>query len=143
MTRRGALIGGPQFEHMKKPSLHSARLANAKRSPYQRAATVMRVVAAVGLLAVLVGCGVIWNERRLLHGFPGEFVVLAVVLSTLLIGLYWTGTAVARHEAWARKVGAVYSLILLIGFPVGTAIGGYILWQLIFGWEDDEIDDVS
>jgi hypothetical protein len=57
------------------------------------------------------------------------FVVLGV--AHLLVG-----SALKAHKNWARIVGIVYGAFSLIGIPVGTVIGAFLLWWLVKQWND-------
>jgi len=39
--------------------------------------------------------------------------------------------ALVRRHTWARAVLIVYSLLLLLVFPIGTAVGAFTLWALL------------
>jgi len=40
----------------------------------------------------------------------------------------------AKRE-WARTVGIIVGVLMLAGVPIGTLIGGYLLYLLIGGWD--------
>jgi hypothetical protein len=40
------------------------------------------------------------------------------------------GIGILRCTHWGRWLGYVVSLPLLIGVPIGTILGGYMIWQL-------------
>jgi hypothetical protein len=58
-----------------------------------------------------------------------------LIISTLLL---ITNKAIEDHKYWARIGGIIFGAILLIGFPILTALGIYILWGLIKGWDTTE-----
>lgn len=62
-------------------------------------------------------------------GAVGGFVVI-IMLITSLPGLI-TGIGLLKFRSWARILGIVLSVIELIMFPFGTAIGIYGLWVLL------------
>ena len=64
---------------------------------------------------------------RLQDVFPAVFGVVYVVLG-LLQGA--TAIGLRRLQPWARIVGIVFSVIGLLGFPIGTLISAYILYLL-------------
>lgn len=39
--------------------------------------------------------------------------------------------ALVRQHTWARVVLIAYSLLLLLVFPIGTAVGAFTLWALL------------
>jgi hypothetical protein len=96
-------------------------------------------MAVLGMLASLgIGAAVILPAKASGNGLPIELMVMPVVTLALAIGLFLVGSAVMRHEGWARVVGIIYGVISLLGFPLGTLIGCYILWQLIHGWSEGD-----
>jgi len=86
-------------------------------------------IKAVGLLYYLVG---------------GVFVLLAItslfvarVTDGALVVLFFlaiggiqvaVGWGLRALRPWGRVVGAILSVLGLLGFPIGTLINGYILW---------------
>jgi hypothetical protein len=41
-----------------------------------------------------------------------------------------TGVGVLRRTRWGRWLGYFVSLPLLLGVPIGTLLGGYMIWHL-------------
>jgi hypothetical protein len=70
-------------------------------------------------------------NRSLLGWFA--FVVFPLLVATLQ---YYVGRSIIRGQPWSRKVGIVWSILLLFGFPIGTALGAYVLYALIGHWDD-------
>ncbi len=60
------------------------------------------------------------------------FTALVIAFNYFLFAL---GKAIKEHKEWGRKVGIGYGAIQLLGFPLGTLLGAYILWCLIKGWD--------
>lgn len=62
----------------------------------------------------------------------GVFLVLAVVLGFLILvfaGFYLlTGWKLLKEKPAGRTLGIIASIICLLGFPLGTALGIYGLW---------------
>lgn len=110
-----------------------------KLQPYVKAGRVIRLMAMLGLVGFVgVGAAVLMPAMSVGQSAPvGLFLVLAVMLA-LVLGLFFVGSAVMRHESWARVLGIIYGVVSLIGFPIGTVVGGYVLWQLIFGWGESD-----
>jgi hypothetical protein len=69
---------------------------------------------------------------------PPLAVLLPAVVLVLVIGLFFVGSAVMRHESRARTVGILYGLAALLGFPIGTVVGAYVRRQLVFQWNEVE-----
>ena len=62
-----------------------------------------------------------------------SLVVIIVLMSILQLKV---GAAIKEHKDWGRIAGIILGCIQLIGFPIGTIIGAYILWCLIKGWDE-------
>ena len=69
---------------------------------------------------------------------PGElseiiYVILILALIFLLGGVQtWVGISIVMQKRWTTRIGVlIFCALGLVGFPVGTAISGYILWVLI------------
>jgi hypothetical protein len=68
----------------------------------------------------------------------GSIVAVIIVLVFIALFVYFQltlGAAVKQHKEWGRKVGIVYSIVILFGFPIGTIAGAYCLFCLIKGWD--------
>jgi len=63
-----------------------------------------------------------------------EPIVILLVLFGVSIFQMYLGKAIKAHKEWSRMVGIILAFLALFAFPIGTLIGGYILWWLIGGW---------
>jgi hypothetical protein len=54
-------------------------------------------------------------------GWPNAWLPVLIVVA---------GIGILRRTHWGRWLGYVVSLPLLIGVPIGTILGGYMIWQL-------------
>lgn len=84
-------------------------------------------LSGVGTLVVLV--------VQKAGGFDGQSMEPVVgIMSVVYLGLsvlhFLTGLALRKFKPWARIVAIVFAAIGLLLFPVGTLIGGYILYLL-------------
>ena len=84
---------------------------------------------AIGIV-VLIGLLVSQDPQRdsaLLFIGP---LFLAMAVLFFLPGLVG-GLGLLRGEAWARAIIIILSFLILLLFPVGTALGGFGLWVLL------------
>jgi hypothetical protein len=58
----------------------------------------------------------------------GVLVVLAIMLGVFALHRI-AGRGAAQNKPWARTLSRVIAVFLLLGFPIGTAIGLYILYN--------------
>jgi hypothetical protein len=52
----------------------------------------------------------------------------SAILAPLCAGTAW---GILRHRSWARLLGSALSAVLVLVIPVGTLVGGYLLWVLL------------
>jgi hypothetical protein len=103
-------------------------------------AAVGRVIQFLGVLGIIAIFGVAlftWVHVRfnLQASTPViQFapLLLLTIIPVLLISL---GRAVRAHKSWARVVAMIFGAVNLILFPIGTLVGGYILWCLAKNWD--------
>lgn len=122
------------------PQSHvSDRGHDGRLMPYQKAGRVIRLMALLGLTGVLaVGAAIVLPALADRQMPPSGFVLVIVLLLALVTGLSFLGKAVIGHKPWARVPGIIFGVISLAGFPIGTLVGVYVVWQLIFGWKEDD-----
>lgn len=108
-----------------------------KLLPHEKAGRAIRLVALIGIL-VSLAIGLVMAVPSFAVGRV-SWIGLAVTAVPLALttGLFMTGNAVMRHEHWARVVAIVFGVLALPAFPVGTIVGLYVLWYLVFHWELD------
>lgn len=57
--------------------------------------------------------------------------VLTMIVLTLSVPGIAAGFGLMTYRPWARMLTVVLSLLHLLNFPFGTALGGYGLWVLL------------
>jgi hypothetical protein len=62
-------------------------------------------------------------------GLTGRFMAIGAALFAL--PALATGWGVWTRRSWARLTGSALAAMVVIQFPVGTVIGGYLLWVLL------------
>jgi hypothetical protein len=62
-------------------------------------------------------------------GFIGLFAVTFLLI--LAIPGFIVGIGLLRFRPWARILGIILSILLIIHFPLGTVVGVYGLWVLL------------
>jgi hypothetical protein len=84
------------------------------------------VVVLFGLLNVRVqhaGGGITWSVLALLP----LLLILAVVILRIV-----SAVRLMKGASWARIVIIIFAILGLLNFPIGTALGIYTLWVLLF-----------
>lgn len=107
-----------------------------KLMPHEKAGRVIRLMAILSLVGVIsIGLAVGLPAMSDASGASLIAFVPMILMLAVVSGLFYVGVAVMRHEGWARVVGILWGLIALLGFPIGTLAGGYVLWQLLMNWD--------
>ena len=91
------------------------------------------ILASVAILVIFVGFGLLGgistgDEEAFILAIVGPIIGVAVLLLSLpeLIG----GLGLLKMRSWGRILVIIVSIIGLIQFPLGTAIGIYSIWVL-------------
>lgn len=100
----------------------------------QRAGLLMRVLAWLAAAALALVALSSWASPRAATLSPATFWGALLVTGGLAYGLHRAGAAVSRGQSWGRAVGLGVGLLLVAGFPIGTAVGGYLLYGLALKW---------
>lgn len=114
---------------------------SATLKPYEKAGRLFRLLGWLQLIAGgCLGLAILipaMAQGKGQSGMAGPVAVGAALIFMLLASVFmlYLGAAVKRHENWGRTAGIVLAIIQLFGFPIGTILGGYILWCLIKGWD--------
>ncbi len=99
---------------------------------------VFAVLHSVLLLVALMGFGIL--NVRLAHVESGGIVLLpmlimlfvVIVVLAIIIFRIIAAVKLMKGAPWTRIVIIVFSILGIIAFPIGTAIGIYALWVLLF-----------
>jgi hypothetical protein len=81
-----------------------------------------------------------WDGPVSLHWLL-PFITIAIYLRAALGAL--VGIGLLRRERWARLLALIAGILVLIKFPIGTALGIYTLWVLIPAQSAVEYDMVA
>lgn len=66
-----------------------------------------------------------------MHFVPGLMVGLGWFFAALALATLVAGFGLLDYQSWARPLAVVISVLLLLKFPWGTALGVYGLWVLL------------
>jgi len=113
-------------------------------TPYEKAGRVIRLFAwiqvfAIVGIAVAIAIPLLVSGRAASAPPPRTELVIVATFVGFTIFQFILGSAVKEHKDWGRSVGIIYGILSLLGFPIGTLIGSYILWCLLKGWEEQPI----
>jgi hypothetical protein len=76
------------------------------------------------------------NARTASVAFP------AIVFGIVFLAHFITAKGARQSKPWARTASIVISVLLLLGFPVGTLIGIYLLANTWSPWPQPGADGV-
>lgn len=96
---------------------------------------IFKVLGWIGLI-VTTSCflfAIIQSGGSIIHIIWGETAILFIPFGLSIFYLI-IGKAIQKHKEWARIVGIILAILILFAFPIGTLVGGYILWCLIKRW---------
>lgn len=115
----------------------TAAFVGAEAGARLTAGRVMRIAAWIGgasiaAMALAIALGRDDPERS-----TGTLIGLLIFVGALCYGLYRVGWAVSQGRTWGRVAGIVIGVVSLAGFPIGTALGGYLLFVLALKWSDN------
>ena len=93
------------------------------------------LVAAVALLGLLgigmfVGSGDPHASVPAVGVFGAIGTIVFVIIGILSLPDLLAGIGVLNYAPWGRIVCIITSILGILNFPLGTAIGGYSLWVL-------------
>ena len=109
-----------------------------------RAARFSSLMLAGHLLPLLSG----WGFGPGLHGFPFNFVPFGIYGIAVYQALFGVAHLIFawglfQRQPWARMLGIILSVIMLLRIPFGTALGIYTLWVLAPQASEQEYEQMS
>ena len=100
---------------------------------YEKVGGLFRTLGWLSLLSGIVFGFLIFTAAE---SMP-EKIIGAVIIFFILPILYLPlGKAIRDHKPWGRTVGNIVGVVSLIGVPIGTLIGLYVLIVMNKSWDD-------
>ena len=107
--------------------------------PRQQAGRLLRLLGwlhlAAGSAFVLILSSAASSARKPPDFLPGLILVIIFAFIAMPVVVLWIGAAIKRGEEWARPVGMVLASLMLLSIPIGTLVGGYVLYALATRWD--------
>ncbi len=87
-------------------------------------------------VALLSAVGGLMLGQQVLTVSGGAMKLIYLSFFTLVpvMGYSWVGFAIRKRQKWAAQSCVVGALLLLLAFPIGTVMGGYVLSLLRQAW---------
>ena len=98
---------------------------------------IMLIIGAAFLFlggTILASIGALRNlfPEQIIGGLVGAALVFAAIFLLALGVLYiYLGKAIKEYKFWAKVVQIILSIMGLFSFPIGTAVGIFVLWVLL------------
>jgi hypothetical protein len=104
--------------------------------PHRKVGRVLRLMAWLAALGTVVtGVAIIMPTLATSSdGLPADLLLLLVCGAAVAASLFSVARGLMKGRRWARLAGILCGTLALVGFPVGTVLGCYMLWQLLFRW---------
>src|SRR6266568_3116534 len=103
--------------------------------PYEKAGRAIQLLAWLQVVAFAGIVAAIAIPFYAQHKTIDPRAFLALLFIALPALYFAIGKAIKEHKEWGRNAGIIVGTLMLVGFPLGTIIGAYILWCLIKGWD--------
>ena len=103
--------------------------------PHEKAGRLIRLVAWISVIGFVGICMAILLPAFHQKTLPPASTLLALLYVLWPIALFALGNGVKARKVWARNLGIVLGVFLLIAFPIGTIIGVFILIYLTKDWK--------
>jgi hypothetical protein len=91
-------------------------------------AAIFVFIMYVGIGGVLMSSSTREDEQMMGGLFMGMGVIVAVIVLAIGAFTLFTAFKVLREQPIGRTLGIIISILVLLSFPLGTALGIYGLW---------------
>jgi 4-amino-4-deoxy-L-arabinose transferase-like glycosyltransferase len=87
-----------------------------------------------GLLTLLFIFATVMSEHEI---SPLASLYFMIIFGGMFALHFFTSRGASHTKNWARKTSIGIALLMLLGFPIGTVIGVYLLMNTTGGWADE------
>ena len=95
----------------------------------------MKIARAHRALAFLYGlCALVFGIYVLFDGVSPMFLSTSALLVLLVVLHIAVGRGARARKPWARIASIVIGVLMLLGFPIGTLIGLYLIVNAVPRW---------
>ena len=109
---------------------------------YKVAGTIIRIIGVISLFFAIIGVitTIIFSAIFTGKNMPNNGLLMFVlILALVLVGIFeiYLGKSISEHKEWAKVAGLILAAVLILGFPIGTLIGIYVICCLTISWKID------
>jgi len=104
----------------------------------QKAAMLIRVLGWLALLpATFIAVAAVAEFSTGTLENPVALALFFLFFAGLGLFYFTVSSGIRQGKEWGRMLGFVISAFSLLAFPIGTLLGGFILYYLVTGWNED------
>jgi hypothetical protein len=98
---------------------------------------ILGIIAGFGLLVMFMvgGAGISSTGQEGAGSAGAALAGIGLIGGLFVIAIsgfeVYVGTQLRQYKSWARVVQIIIAVLMLPGFPVGTALGIYYLWAML------------
>jgi len=86
-------------------------------------------------MVIVVGTLIIQPDKD----FPTALIGFLAISAPLLLLHFFVAKGAREKKPWARGASIAIASLMLLGFPVGTIIGVYLLSNAVPSWEPEHL----
>ncbi|MES2207628.1 MAG: hypothetical protein V4525_12660 [Pseudomonadota bacterium] len=103
-----------------------------EKSPLQKVSRILKFLGWLQLIIfTLSGIAILYPQYVMNKPDRLLATLIFLLIETLPFINFFLSKAIKNNQKWSKNICIIYSILILIGFPIGTIIGIYILWQLL------------
>jgi O-antigen/teichoic acid export membrane protein len=93
--------------------------------------SIFGIVVGIIILVILSTIGVLVHDKDASFILPLIGYIIAIFIFLMSVPGIIAGIGLMKHKEWGRILTLILSVISLLNFPLGTAIGAYCIWALV------------
>lgn len=105
-----------------------------KPTPLELSASLILIPMLMSIIAIFILLLPFSKDDLTVFEMYEERYIKIIILSIKAIFFYFVHKELKKKKTWARIVTLITGIILLIGFPVGTIIGGILIYNMTKNW---------
>jgi hypothetical protein len=93
--------------------------------------SIFGIVIGIVILVILSTIGVLVDDKDANFILPLIGNIVAAFIFIMSVPGIIAGIGLMKHKEWGRILTLILSVINLLNFPLGTALGIYCIWALV------------